>query len=159
MKTIHLTRGMVTIVDDRDFYELSVFKWRALTGDNPTKRWYAARGVNSVLMHREITRAKHGEYVDHIDGNSLNNQTSNLRICNCSQNTANAKLSLSNTSGFKGVSFDKKLKKWRADIRCEGRTHFLGSSAEPEVAAKLYDNGAILYFGLFALTNKQLGLV
>jgi len=52
--------------------------------------------------------------IDHIDNNTLNNNSiNNLRWVTTKENAQNAKLSAKNTSGFKGVSFHKKLNKWR----------------------------------------------
>lgn len=76
-----------------------------------------------------------GMVIDHIDGNSLNNKLSNLRVVQHCVNGRNTKLSKNNGTGVKGVSFSKvetKLKnrsifhtyvvaKWREDGKEHGK--------------------------------------
>ena len=50
--------------------------------------------------------------VDHIDGNSSNNCIENLRDANKAQNGWNSKLNKNNSSGIRGVSWNKQTKKW-----------------------------------------------
>lgn len=93
MKTIQLTRGQFTLVDS-DIYEyLSQWKWYA---EHRKIRFYAATTIHSstCFMHHlvlGITRLPRilGLHTDHIDGNSLNNQRLNLRLCTVRQNHAN----------------------------------------------------------------------
>lgn len=111
MKTISLSKGKVAVVDDDDYERLIQFKWYAL---NPPKKqsWYAVRSKTdngkqvSILMHREILKAPSTSLVDHRDGDGLNNQKENLRLCSSSQNAQNRRRAyVSSTSRFKGVSF------------------------------------------------------
>ncbi len=109
MKSIPLSRGLVAVVDDADFEELSRFKWSATSFR--TSGPYAVRkdGSRMVLMHRELLCAG---LVDHIDGNGLNNQRANLRPASVGENAHNQRMRSTNTSGVKGVSFDKARGKW-----------------------------------------------
>ena len=77
-------------------------------------------------MHSVIAKTPKGLETDHIDGDTLNNQKRNLRVCTKSQNQHNRKISSNNKSGFKGVSYNKKNKKWQADIQCNGVKIYLG---------------------------------
>ena len=61
----------------------------------------------AVKMHRLVVNARKDDYVDHIDGNRLNNTLSNLRICSKKQNEHNPKIRADNSSGFKGGSVSK----------------------------------------------------
>ena len=84
---------------------------------------YRCIKVNGKLYkaHRLIYLMHHGElpqFLDHIDGNPLNNQLSNLRPANKSQNGFNRKMNSNSTSGHKGVSWDKQSRKWKI-----GRAH------------------------------------
>jgi hypothetical protein len=101
MKEIKLTQGKTTQVDDDIYDKLNKFKWYAqfIKGI-----WYAYRSVREpkagvgtrmkakrIYMHREITGAtKRWDIVDHINGNGLNNQRSNLRIVTNSENLKNS---------------------------------------------------------------------
>lgn len=120
---------------------------------------YAMSRTNgkAVKMHRIITNAQRGEYVDHIDGNPLNNVIENLRICKKQQNEYNTKIRSDNTSGFKGVSFSKKRKKYRAYITRDGKQYYLGYFNTKEEAAEAYNEKAKELFGNFARLNQYAG--
>jgi hypothetical protein len=77
--------------------------------------------------HRLIFLYKHGylpKFIDHKDGDILNNKIENLRECTLNQNQWNMKLKPSNTSGTKGVSWDKSRNKWIAAIKVNGKRVF-----------------------------------
>lgn len=65
--------------------------------------------------------------IDHHDQNGLNNKWKNLRIANDSINSKNKTMRSDNSSGFTGVSFIKKEKKWRVYITIDG-DHIYGGS-------------------------------
>jgi hypothetical protein len=73
MKEIPLTRGLVCLVDDEDFYLLNEMRWQA-HGYAVT---YASHSIwigskhKTILMHRIILNANPNVHVDHIDGNGL----------------------------------------------------------------------------------------
>lgn len=90
------------------------------------------------------------KYIDHIDGNSLNNKIENLRPATQSQNIANSKKSLSNSSGNKGVTFRKDTKKWKAQIMVNYKHISLGSFESKADAAEAYKKGAEKFFGKFS---------
>ncbi len=156
-KEIQLTQGFVTLVDDDMFDYLSQWKWCVLV-----KKWgaYAVRQSSSykglrkfLFMHRIILGAKEAEQGDHWDGNTLNNQKANLRICTASGNACNRVVSNRNTSGYKGVSWYKRHKKWCVRITIKGRRFHLGYFDDLVQAALAYDDGARKYHGQFARTN------
>lgn len=94
------------------------------------------------------------EAVDHINRISHDNRWENLRACNQSQNRGNTKLHKNNTSGYKGVSWFKRDKKWRAAITKNRKVHHLGYFTKKEDAARAYNKAALDFFGEFALLNK-----
>jgi hypothetical protein len=65
--------------------------------------------------------------IDHIDNVKTNNHVSNLRFCSNSQNNMNKPPSKNNTSGRRGVHFDKFANKWRACVRLDGKKISCGS--------------------------------
>jgi len=90
--------------------------------------------------------------VDHIDGNGLNNTRANLRICTYQQNVCNCK-SRGGDSKYKGISWDKRSKKWRAKIRYNSKDKHLGVFEDEIEAAREYDREAAKLFGEFAYLN------
>lgn len=155
MKTVKipLTQGRFTLVDAEDFAALSAYKWH--TANGYVKRTSLARHGRrrNLYMHREIMKPMGRLVVDHRDGNKLNNTKANLRVCTSSQNHANAIRASHNTSGYKGVSYDSRWKKWRARLHINKKEIWLGYFSLARDAALAYDKAARLYFGRYALTN------
>ena len=94
MKEIPLTGGNFAIVDDEDHERVSKNKWQ-LNSRHGVKDpiFYARAKINTkiVQMHRVILNAKNGQYIDHINGNGLDNRKCNLRFATRSQNLMNQK--------------------------------------------------------------------
>jgi hypothetical protein len=108
MKEIELTKGYKTQVDDDDYDELVKYKWCVIVCP---KTNYARRGqwngrkVISISMHRVILGISDPKIeVDHIDGNGLNNQRSNIRKCDRSINMQNKQSSERSMSKYVGVN-------------------------------------------------------
>jgi len=78
-------------------------------------------------MHREILNAPPALVVDHINHNGLDNRKKNLRLCTVAQNSMNQRPSRrkNKSSKYKGVSFDKKSRVFRAIIWCNKKQYFL----------------------------------
>lgn len=96
------------------------------------------------------------DYVDHINGYRADDRLVNLRLANNSQNQANRGLMVTNSSGCKGVSFDRSRNKWRASITVNGVTRNLGRYKTKEEAAAAYDNAALSVWGSHAKLNEGL---
>lgn len=112
----------------------------------------------SVRIHRimaSVFLLPVGDYqVDHKDGNRHNNKLENLRICNNQLNNANKlKYNKKLSSIYKGVSYDKFNKKFRANINIDGKSINLGRFKNEVEAAKIYDKFALIFFGDFANLN------
>lgn len=162
MKKIHLTRGFIAIVDDEDYERLIKYKWQYCPSHN--KKIYAKRGSlkgefserRTIYMHKQIlNHTNSSEQIDHINNNGLDNRKENLRICKPKENCRNRSKGKSiKTSSFKGVFFRKERKTWTASIRVDNKLIYLGSSYSEVEAAKIYNAGAIKYFGKFAKLNE-----
>ena len=159
MKYIELTKGYIAVVDDEDYGDLSCHLWTAhRTNRRYTSYVSAVRGEDNKLlyMHRVIANAPVDKEVDHINGISLDNRRSNLRICNHKSNAANKRLPRTNKSGYKGVH--RHRNKWMVTIGNNRKTEYLGVYENPVEAAKVWDKRALELHGEYARTNKSLGL-
>lgn len=97
----------------------------------------------NMKVHRLVAlcfldNSENKPFVDHIDGNPLNNKVENLRWCSNQQNQMNRDKSKNNTSGFKGVSWDKYHQKYKAQIIKDGKPKNLGYFDTPEEASLVY---------------------
>ena len=94
--------------------------------------------------------------VDHIDNNRTNNHISNLRFATNKENSQNRKLSSRNTSKVKGISFNKKAKKWHAQIMIDGISIHIGLFANLEDAKIARVNRANEAFGIYTNACEKL---
>lgn len=151
MKRIQLTRGKVTIVDDEDYEELNKYKWQCnyygyasrRNGDIP--RWHMAWDI--------IGKPRGGMVIDHIHGNKLDNRKEELRFATRSQNAINSKMFKTNTSGYRGICWNKYRQKWMARISVNNKRIYLGCYTDKKMAADVYNEAAIVYFGKFVKLN------
>lgn len=151
MARIELSQGHVCLIDDADLPLVSAFNWSALRVTD--SHVYASAGKNRVLMHRLITAAPRGYFVDHINGNSLDNRRENLRVCTARQNFQNRTRMSNSRNPYKGIAQSKHKTRWCARIRVDGTRTTLGWFDTPEEAADAYDRAAIAAFGEFACLN------
>jgi hypothetical protein len=156
MKEIPLTKNKVALVDDDVFDQLSQHKWRCIGIDFR----YAARRIRrprqpeqAIYMHREIMAAPAGLLVDHINGNSLDNRRCNLRLVTDAENNRNKRQRSDNTSGFTGVNFAKRERKWRVSITVNSRNIYIGFFENEVDAARAYNEAAVKHHGQFARLN------
>lgn len=87
--------------------------------------------------------------IDHKDGNTSNNKWSNLRPASKSKNMYNCATPAHNSSGFKGVSFYKRLGKWCAYIVADNTRHDLGYFDTAALAASARKQAAKRLHGKF----------
>lgn len=104
--------------------------------------------------HRLAWLYTHGTWpadmVDHINGVAGDNRLTNLREATQIQNMANVGKPSNNTSGYKGVSWHKRDKKWRAQINHQDKQKHLGHFTTPEEAHAAYCAAASALYGDFA---------
>lgn len=142
---IPLSQGKFALVNEDDYGILKRFKWTlSILNGRP----YATRMMptseagklvkKTILMHREIMKPPQGMEVDHRDGNGLNNQRSNLRICTHAENVRNRGKQKNNKSGYKGVKFEKRGNKYVAQIKYSNVVYYLGTFSSPVEAHEAY---------------------
>lgn len=141
---------MFALVDDADYELVSKHDWCANKCGN---KFYASKA--GVRMHRFIMGVLDSKIiVDHIDGDTLNNQRNNLRTCTKAHNNINTSAHKNTTSRYKGVSWAKHCKKWRAQITKDKFSKFIGYYDNELDAAIAYNNVAKNTHGEFANLNK-----
>lgn len=88
--------------------------------------------------------------IDHIDRNPINNHPSNLRLADRSQNASNKGIQSNNTSGYRGVTYCKRTKKWMAQIGLHQKTIFLGRFKNKEDAFNARKEAQVKLHGEFS---------
>ncbi len=85
------------------------------------------------LGHRVVYALAFGQWpqgcIDHINGDKSDNRPENLRDVSHAENHRNMPKPANNTSGHVGVTWQRKLKKWGAQIKIEQRVKWLGTYA------------------------------
>lgn len=159
MKEIILTQGKITQVDDEDYEKVKFLRWYAYY-DPALRGFIAQRNVTelngtrkTIYLHRTIVDAPKGMVVDHVNHDTLDNRKENLRICTHAENMLNRRTYINNKSGYKGVSWHKEKKKYRAGIRAMNKKYFLGYFDDPKEAARAYNEASIKYHGKFGSLN------
>lgn len=145
---LELSKGYKTVVDQKGFELFNKWKW---TYD----RGYAYRRDRKrgkVYLHREIAGAKGVLVVDHINGDTLDNRASNLRLCTRSENACNSK---KRTNHKKGVYFYKRDKKWVAQIWKNYKNYYIGRFDTEKEASKAYQAKALTLHGAFANYGEE----
>ncbi len=141
MKKIPLNTGKFALVDDDFVHNHPCTGWQENTY---AQRIMYKHGKGKVaLMHRLVMSAPCDLEVDHIDGNKLNNQRSNLRLCTHAENQRNrTRLNKNNTSGHKGIYWNAMRKNWYAQVTLNGRAITVGSGFKSILDAVIIRNSA-----------------
>lgn len=134
------------ICDEDDIEKLSICSW------NRDSKNYSQGKVNQKIVkaHRVIMGAIADQKIDHISRDNTDNRKSNLRFYDDSLNNRNRGMLKNNTSGTKGVYWDKYNNKWRAGIGIDSKQVMLGSfdTKEEAIQARLkaeHENGYCVY--------------
>jgi hypothetical protein len=153
-REIRLTKGLSALVDAADFDWLSQWNWCANQGRYAVRQSHRedrADGKRGFIhMHREILAPPVGMYVDHVNGDGLDNRRANLRVCTRQQNAQNGRGDL-RADKLRGAFAIKD--RWQAIIIANGHRHYLGTFRTQEEAARVYDAAARQLHGDFAVLN------
>jgi hypothetical protein len=151
---VFLAKDKSSVIDSESWELVSLFPWWAI---NSSGRLYAISYQRpAILMHRLLLDCPDDLFVDHKNGDGLDNRMQNLRICTHAENMRNRKRCSNCSSRFKGVHWDSHEKKWRAKIGLDGRYVRLGRFNSETQAALAYDKAARQFHGEFARVNFPL---
>ncbi|AYH33246.1 HNH endonuclease [Pectobacterium parmentieri] len=108
-------------------------------------RLYQAHRIAWVMIHGETPPKE----IDHINGNKLDNRACNLRAATRAGNCQNTSIRKDNSSGARGVSWNKRNKRWRARCNFNNKEHLIGNFTSKEEAIEAYAAFARNTFGEF----------
>lgn len=169
MRTENLDLGVLkTFLDYNP--ETGIFVWKvAKLGWRPAgsiagtlaKSGYRYLTLNKVIYraHRLAWFYFYGKwpsgFLDHKNRDRDDNRIENLREANQSQNVANGRMRSTNKSGYRGVSWSKKSRKWVAMGWENRKQKSLGYYDDPKEAASAYQRHADQHHGEFAAREKM----
>jgi hypothetical protein len=122
-----------------------------------SRRIYGRKGSPKIYMHRMILGLTVGDKRegDHKNHDTLDNRRSNLRIAKRGENARNQLRRRDNKSGYKGVTWSKHHKRWRAFIGLgKKRYEWLGNYQTAYQAAAAYNEAAARIYGEYAQLNE-----
>lgn len=112
--------------------------------------------IHRLVASHFVENPENKPYVDHIDNNKLNNVATNLRWATQQENNRNKIIYSNNTSGFKGVVFDKRYNKWQARTRIDGKSISFGSFDKIEDAVEARVKAVNKIFGEFTNNDEKI---
>lgn len=152
---IELAGGHVTLIDSGDYARVSAHPWHALRDVDGEPR-YARTSMKTepgrhrtVLLHRFILGLDGAEFVDHINGDGLDNRRCNLRVATARENAANSRAK--GRSGLNGVR--RYARGYLASIAPNGMEICLGTYRTAEEAGAVYNAAALIAYREFARLN------
>jgi len=146
---VPLNNGKVAMVDADRLSEVSKFNWSS------NGKGYVTASIKSKTVHLHSFLYPELSVIDHINLNPIDNRSCNLREASHGQNLRNSPKHKDNTSGFKGVTWEKSSNKWGSKIMFQGKIYRLGLFNCLVKAAKAYDDKAKELFGEFYREDRQ----
>ncbi|AGN51638.1 HNH endonuclease [Vibrio phage eugene 12A10] len=120
------------MIDFEDLEKVYSIGWMI---HNDDRNFYVREGSGERrFLHRVLTNCPERMFVDHINGNGLDNRKINLRVVTKAENNRNTKLHCNNTSGKSGVYLRPETGKWRAKIGHDGKVISLGEFETKDAA-------------------------
>lgn len=155
ISSLILRNGEETLVDSEDYENLCRFVWSKHSAGYVVRSEGSSRKstFKQYLLHRELLAAPESSYVDHINGDKMDNRKVNLRLCTNKDNTRNSSPHKDSSSVYKGVSWYSPTSNWTSRISADGFLYHLGRYPTELEAATAYDKKAKELFGEYAWLN------
>lgn len=162
-----MDRKPLTQADLKEFVSYNpktgIFRWvkppnlrtkiGAIAGRKSSGYIYITIDKTQYPAHRLAWLYVHGTFpekgLDHIKGIRSDNRICKLRPATHQQNSLNKGKKINNTSGYKGVSWDKTANKWRAQAMINKKSYYLGAFKTPKLASNAYQKFAKKHHGEF----------
>lgn len=141
-------------LDDDDLTDVSWFLVDGYVVRNNPNAPPVRINLHRVIMERILNRPlQAGEIVDHKNGDRLDCCRNNLRLATRQTNGQNRPANRNNQSGYKGVSWFKAARKWRATLSIGAHHITIGYFDTLRDAVIAYNSAALEHFGEFAYLN------
>jgi len=155
-------------IDSEDLDKITSYKYSwHLRWKNNTKSYYVVaseyKGVSengngkykNVYMQRFLLHAPDDMVVDHINGDTLDNRKSNLRLVSNANNLKNrGGKNSNNTSGYRNVTWDKRNIKWVVQLQVDGKNKQLGRFDDVDEAGEFAAKMREKYYGDYCTRSK-----
>lgn len=147
-----------TIKDEKFFFDLEDYNllkdyyWYINSQGYPCTR---RNGVD-ILMHRLILDVSENDSVDHIEHNTYDNRKEKMRVVTHDKNMLNKNVYKNNTSGYHGVTWNKRDQKWVVRIQINKSQVELGRFNDKDVAVSVRKDAEKEYYGEFRNKLNQL---
>jgi AP2-like factor, euAP2 lineage len=157
---LELSTGGKVKVDKEDIPRLSLHSWRTTKGTTGRPRVVTSirgpKGSRQITLGRFLMNPGKGKQVyPRRFNDGLDYRKDNLVVCTLKERQRLLpKNRIKQSSDYRGVSFSKNNKKWRAGIEVKGKSINLGHFATEEAAARAYNEAAKKYFGDIAYQNR-----
>ncbi len=154
MPTLVLRDGEKSRLSAKDFARFKNHRWLKNADGYVAHYLRIGKKATCVLLHRLVVKATKGQQVDHLNGDKLDNRRCNLRITSRTVNQLNSKLPSTNTSGYRGVTWNKRCKKWQSQFNRNGVFEYLGVFDDIKEAHEAYERAVRRYCRL-SLPNRK----
>ncbi len=156
-----LTRLLIyphtVLLNSEDIEKAKQYHWMVRPLGRKKEHFYAVANIGKgkqILLHRLILNAAKGQYIDHVNHDTLDNRKQNIRLCTQSENMRNSQRDT--PSGVQGVYWHKINKKWIARIFINNTSIFLGSYVTKDEAIKKRKQAEVDYYGEFRFKEEEI---